>query len=246
MTETRRHLLLASLTPFGLFVLLGVAVDLGWLGTARVDAPSAGIRAWAVDRPWSEGTLLLVEKAFATQGLTIATLVLAGLLLLTRRVRAAVLVVAVMLATRELTAVTKDLFGRDRPAWQDSDLFHHAGSYPSGHAAGTAALGALTVVVVLLAGRRPVVQRVVSAAVVLLVVVVCADRLLLGRHYVTDLVGGVLLAVGLVLLGMALLDVQVGPRPRVAAGTQKGRHLAGDAPSEVARRTEPAALSRSA
>lgn len=239
MTETRRNLLLASLTPFSLFVLLGFAVNLGWLGTAQLDSPSAGIRAWAAERPWLEDSLLLVEEMFATQGLTIATLALAGILLLRRQVRAAVLVVVVMLATRELTSFTKDLFGRDRPAWQDSDLLHHASSYPSGHAAGTAAFGALVIVVAFLASRRPVVRRFVLAVVVPVVLVVCADRLMLGRHYVTDLVGGALLATGLVLVGMALLNVQL--------GTQKGRHPEDGAPSEVALPDErELVLSRSA
>ena len=39
---------------------------------------------------------------------------------------------------------------------------------------------------------------------------VCADRILLGRHYWTDLAGGVLLGAGLVLLGLALYS----PLPR--------------------------------
>lgn len=204
MSETRRNLLLASLTPFALFVLLGIAVNHSWLGTAELDGPSAGIREWAAHRPWLDDSLFFVERLFATQGLTIATLVLAGFLLFRRQFRAAALVVVVMLATRELTSFTKELFGRDRPTWQDSDFLHHASSYPSGHVASTAAFGALVIVVAFLASRRPAVRRFVCAVVIPVVLVVCADRLMLGRHYVTDLVGGTLLATGLVLLGLAL------------------------------------------
>jgi membrane-associated phospholipid phosphatase len=41
-----------------------------------------------------------------------------------------------------------------------------------------------------------------------LVLLVCADRLLLGRHYPTDLVGGILLGGTVALLGAALLPVR--------------------------------------
>ena len=205
MSELRRSLLLASVTSFALFVLLGVSVNHGWLGTSELDAPSAGIRGWAAHQPWLEDSLLAVEQLFATQGLTIATIAVVGWLLLQRRFRSAVLVLLVMLAARELTQHTKELFGRDRPAWQDSDFLHHASSYPSGHAAGVATFGGLLIVLAVLGSRTRANLRPVAAVAVVLVLVVCADRLLLGRHYPTDLVGGVLLATSLVLLGTALI-----------------------------------------
>ena len=43
--------------------------------------------------------------------------------------------------------------------------------------------------------------------------VVCFDRMLLGRHYPTDVIGGSLLALGVFLLALALID----PRPRSTA-----------------------------
>jgi|GEM_PF-2923549 len=211
VSEQRRPLLLASVTSLTLFVLLGVASLHGWLGTAQLDGPSAGIRSWAADRPWLEDSLFAVEQLFAMQGLTIAALALAGVLLLRRRVRDAVLVLVVMYAVRELSGFTKALFGRDRPGWQDSEFLHHASSYPSGHATGAAALGGLVLVLAVLARRRAgsrsrIALRPVAAVVSVVVLVVCADRLLLGRHYPTDLVGGVLLATGLITLGLALVS----------------------------------------
>jgi len=209
-------LLTASLISFALFVLLGLAVQYGGPWAAVLDAPSAGIRQWAADRPWLEDSFLVIERVFATQGLTVATIVVAGSLMLRRQVRAAVLVLVVMLAVRELTASTKELFGRDRPGWQDSDFLHHASSYPSGHAAGVAAFGGLLIVLAVV-GRGRANLRPVAAVVALVVLVVCADRLLLGRHYVTDLVGGVMLGTALVLLGLAFVHP-------MSEDTQKGRH----------------------
>lgn len=205
MTELRRSLLLAASVSMSLFLLLGVAAGRGWLGTAQLDSPSAGIREWAAQRSWLEDSLLLVERLFATQGLTVATLVVVGFLLLRRQFRAGLLVLAVMLAARELSTYTKELFGRDRPVWQDADFLHHASSYPSGHATGVAAFGGLVIVLVVLGARSRANLRPVAAVVTVVVLIVCADRLLLGRHYPTDLVGGVLLATSLVLLGTALV-----------------------------------------
>jgi len=216
VTDRRRPLLTASLISFALFVLLGLAVDRGGPWTAVLDAPGAGIRQWAADRPWLDDSFLVVERAFAAQGLTVATIVVAGWLLLRRQVRVGVLVLVVMLAVRELTTSAKELFGRDRPAWQDADFLHHASSYPSGHAAGVAAFGGLLIVLAIM-GRSRAGLRPVAAMVALVVLVVCADRLMLGRHYVTDLVGGVLLGAALVLLGLAFVHP-------LSGDTRKGRH----------------------
>lgn len=239
MTDRRRTLLTASLLSFALFVLLGLAVDRRRPWVAALDAPSAGIRRWAADRPWLEDSFLVVERVFSTQGLTVATIVVVGWLLLRRQVRAGVLVLVVMLAARELTTSTKELFGRDRPGWQDADFLHQASSYPSGHAAGVATLGGLLIVLAVMGRRSRADLGPVAAVVAVVVLVVCADRLMLGRHYVTDLVGGVLLGIGLVLLGLAVLH----PVPE----KQKERHPAGDAPSVVAQPVErELVLSRSA
>ena len=129
-----------------------------------------------------------------------------------------------MVAAKELTGYTKELFGRDRPPWQDSDFLHHASSYPSGHVAGVATLAGLVIVLAVVGGRRRANLRLVTVVVSVVVVAVCADRLLLGRHYPTDLIGGVLLATGLVMLGAALL---LPPSDR-----ERGATLADDAPSE--------------
>ena len=129
------------------------------------------------------GPLFLVEKAFAMQGLTIATLVLVGWLLLRRRFRLGALILLVMLAVRELSGYTKALFGGHRPAWQDFDFLHHAGSYPSGRAAGVATLAGLVIVLAIVGRRSRPHLRPVAVVTCVVVVAVCADRLLLGRHY---------------------------------------------------------------
>ena len=52
--------------------------------------------------------------------------------------------------------------------------------------------------------RRGNLRRLAYAGLVVLVVLVCLDRVLLGRHFPSDVIGGALLGVGVVLLGMAV------------------------------------------
>jgi membrane-associated phospholipid phosphatase len=234
VTETRRNLLLASLTPFLVVVLLGLAVSGGTAGPGGFDAAGAGFRDWAVAHTWSEQPLLWVEWAFDKHTLEYWTVALAAFLLLRRQFREAVLTVAAMWATLTLSTWAKALFGRDRPEWQDTDHFLQSGSFPSTHASGTAALMGLVLVFVVLRSRRATVRQWGSVAVGTTVLVVCLDRLLLGRHYPTDLVAGVLLGGGVVLVAVAVASI--GTRER-------GATLADDAPSEVA---EPELVSRSA
>ena len=94
--------------------------------------------------------------------------------------------------TALLTPLLKQVVDRDRPAVaaRAGDL---SPSYPSGHAAMSAAvLGAAAVV---LAARTAGRQRAVVLGVVLsLVALVAASQLALGRHHPSDLVAGWLLA----------------------------------------------------
>lgn len=204
--RSRPSLVAASLTSLVLVVLLGIAVHVGWQDTAVLDGPASSMRDWAADRPGAEALLLRVETVLGYDGMTVATLLLTGFLLVRRRVRAALVVLAVMWTTKELTQVGKALFGRERPSWQEADHFLQSGSYPSAHASTVAAFTGLVIALTILGTRRRATRWVVGGAAVVPLLAVCADRLLLGRHYPSDLLGGVLLAAGVVLAGVALLQ----------------------------------------
>ncbi|WP_188113473.1 phosphatase PAP2 family protein [Nocardioides humilatus] len=226
MTTRRDHLHLALLC-FGLLGALGLAIELGLLSTADAQV-SSDARSWAIERPWLEGPLLAVEWVFEARTVMWMGVVLAGVLLVRRHARAAVLVAAVSVATRELTQHAKALFGRDRPLWQDTDHLLGSGSYPSGHAAGIVALAGLLVVLTFAHTRRTETRRLVSVAAGAVVLLVFADRLMLGRHYVTDLLGGALLSTGLILVGLAI----VGPL-RPVEMQQRRRPVSSGAPVAV-------------
>jgi YegS/Rv2252/BmrU family lipid kinase len=200
---------------FGLFVVLTVAVIEGWGPLTSLDDRGSPAQTWAVDSAWLRGPLNAVEDAFGTIGMAIATAVLAGLMLARKHRRAAIFTVGVMVVTSLTTTLLKLTVDRARPPWQNTHEFLTSLSYPSGHASSIAAYGGVVIVLVTMLVRRANVRHASYVAVVLGVAVVGADRVLLGRHYPSDVVGGYLLGAGFVLLALVVYS----PLPRSHAAS---------------------------
>ncbi|WP_148616115.1 diacylglycerol kinase family protein [Nocardioides rubriscoriae] len=192
------------------FGLLAVSVQQGWGWLVDLDDRGRSARTWAIDDRGLRGFLLVVEDGFATVGMTIYTCVLAAALWLKNHRRAAVYVVGVMLVTSLLTTATKLLLARSRPEWQDLQELLDSKSFPSGHASSTAAFAGVVIVLATMLVRRGTIRRLLSGAAVLLAVVVALDRVLLGRHYPSDVLAGALLGTAVVLVGLAVYS----PLPR--------------------------------
>jgi YegS/Rv2252/BmrU family lipid kinase len=210
LDRSRRTQLTWALLCLAGFLFLAVAVMAQWPWVGTLDDHARAMRDWADDEDWLHTPLIVVEYAFNTIAMAVYTVALAAALVTKGHRRAGVLVVATMAATGVATFVAKLVVGRERPEWQAEELLHEGGAFPSGHASGIAAFAALSIVLAMMLVRRKGVRRLITTVMVLLVVLVCLDRILLGRHYVVDLVGGVLLGVGIVLLGLALYT----PLPR--------------------------------
>jgi membrane-associated phospholipid phosphatase len=144
----------------------------------------------------SNPTLLSAFKVFTLLGsvpfLTFLVLVVALLLLRRRLVNEAVLVATGALGIEVLFSVLKLLFHRPRPelAYVHLDTY----SFPSGHAAGSAAIYAI---LFYLAARH--FQRrgklVLAHAFVVLVGLIAFSRLYLEVHYLSDVLAGITLGV---------------------------------------------------
>lgn len=177
------------------------------------DVEGRRLEDWADDQSVLIDTLRVVEVAFGTIGMTVLTVLLAGTLLLRRQRWAALLAGVVMLVTALATTGLKLGLGRDRPDWQDALGRHVNNSFPSGHASSVAAFSAILVMLLVLFVRRASLRRTGIAVVVAWWLLVGADRVLLGRHFPTDVIGGTLLALTVFFLALAFID----PRPRSTA-----------------------------
>ena len=174
-----------------------------------------GMRAedWADGHPVLIDMARVVEVMFATIGMATWTTLITLVLLARRRFRAAAFVVVVMVGTSLLTTAIKLALGRARPEWQDSVDTLTSKSFPSGHASSSAALAGVLLVLVWGLLSHGVLRTVVTCLALGTWLVVCLDRVMLGRHFPTDVVAGSFLGVAVVLVAMVLFDPLSHRRP---------------------------------
>jgi YegS/Rv2252/BmrU family lipid kinase len=199
-----------SASCFVLFALLAVAVVQGWGPLARFDDRGNPAQEWAVGEGGLRQVLLAVEEVFENLWLLVMTAVLAVVMWVKAHRRAAVYAVLVMTVTWGATVLLKILVGRARPEWQLTDQLLSTKSFPSSHASGTTAFACVLVVLVAMLVRRGNLRRAAYVGLVLVAVLVCLDRVLLGRHFPSDVAGGALLGIGFAILGLAVYS----PLPR--------------------------------
>ena len=206
MTRQRAALLAGAGVCLLVVAIFGLLVTQDRSPLDSLDHSGKSGEDWADDHATLIQFLRLVEAAFATIGMIIWAGLVAAILLSRRRVRAAAFTVLVMVTTSLTTTALKIWLARGRPDWQDHVDLLSSKSFPSGHASSIAAfVGVLLVLIWGLMGNRTVRW---PATVFLLVLwfIVCLDRVLLGRHFPSDVVAGSLLGVAVVLIGWAVLD----------------------------------------
>jgi len=240
MTARRTRLLRAS----GCAVAVGVPLAALAL-VVRAQVP--GLQRWdeaVVDDatglvrgdPALYRTLLVWQEAFQARWVN---LVVAGVCVWVWRRHGlrgrAVWGLVTLLVTWNLGLLVKYLVARSRPVVEDALTEAPGYSFPSGHAANTAAAGTILVVVLwpLLGPRARVV---VPAAVAAAVVLTGADRVLLGAHYPSDVVAGFLFGAGAV--GAAYVGYLGGDAGRTGAPPDAPDAPPGHPPT---RTTDPAA-----
>ena len=174
---------------------------LGWLITANAGGPvwsdlSAKSFALPQSEPARSIALWLADVTGSTEAAIEAIVI--GVLLagLCGWWRSALVVVGATLLVAPVTNLVKDLFERPRPDWHTVDV--HFFSYPSGHTSGTAALVISLIVVI----RRTWIWVIGIAWLVATI----WGRIYLGAHWISDTIGGVLLALAVVSVVAALVS----------------------------------------
>ncbi|HEX4687312.1 MAG TPA: diacylglycerol kinase family protein [Nocardioides sp.] len=193
-----------------LFTVLGFLVTLTRAPLGGFDDLGRSGESWARDHHDVVNVLRWIETGFSTTGIVVLTLLLVVPLWIRKHHRAAIYTVLVVVTTVLLYTWIKLLYGRDRPVWQDPIHRLTSLSYPSGHAASTAALAGVVIVLTFMLVRRSSFRRLIFAGAVVVVLVVGLDRVLLGRHYPTDVIGGWLLGAFATLFWLAIYS----PLPR--------------------------------
>ncbi|MFT4011659.1 MAG: phosphatase PAP2 family protein, partial [Nocardioidaceae bacterium] len=235
MPDRRRPLIWGAVC-LGLTVVVGVLA-----GTSASDGLDGTLDGIVVHSGFWHHVWMGVEDAFDFWPMLALNVVLVAALLARGYRRAAVFAAGVNLASFVLGRVVKHLVGRERPAWQDpAGSYHQATSFPSGHVLHTATFFGVLVVLAVIFLRKSGPRRTAVAGCVALTALVAADRLLLGRHHLSDVIGALLLGAGLVLAGLAayspiprLHAVKALPLPEVVIGERERRCAVVLNPSKV-------------
>jgi YegS/Rv2252/BmrU family lipid kinase len=192
------------------FAILLLAVSRDRAPLDPLDDLGRRLEDWADEHATLIDSLRFVEVWFNTVPVLVATLVLALWLLLRNHRRAAGYVVLVVGCTWLLTTLVKVTISRVRPEWQDPIDIVQSRSYPSGHTSLNAALMVVVCVLALMFIRRSSMRRLIYVLAALEVLLIWADRVLLGRHFPTDVLGGTALAIGFAFFWLAVFS----PLPR--------------------------------
>jgi undecaprenyl-diphosphatase len=201
--DRRRSLapLIAVTASAMIFAILLVLVRLQWAPLESVDH---GAAARLNDLVAGDSTLVTVIKAVTWLGSDGVLWTVIGasavILALRKRWRLAVYLLITGAGALVLDPVLKSLVGRLRPVVAHPVAHGTGNSFPSGHSLGSMVCYGAVLLVFLPAARTPKWCRVFITVIVTLVALIGISRILLGVHYISDVVGA--WALGITWLGI--------------------------------------------
>jgi undecaprenyl-diphosphatase len=198
-------LLLPGLMLAGFIVATGT-----WLNDRDL-----GLNTWFANLGESSGLLNQVSTWLSWIGAGERTLqvviVVSAVLVMTRQWRWAVFLVVSSQTGALLSTTVKHAVGRQRPPFGDFDTSQLTSSYPSGHTfAGITAWVAMGIIVLYLLPRPW--STILAVVPIAIGIANGPSRLVLGRHWVTDVLGAWLLASGWLLIVWAAFVWFLAPR----------------------------------
>ena len=119
--------------------------------------------------------------------------------------KAAIIMAFAMIVPIPIGIISKEIVARPRPFIPDTEVILAADSqyaYPSGHSMIVAA-GAVVVIVMLNFNNNSSPswkKKAISIALAIEAAIVCFSRIYVGAHFILDVVGGILLGIGIALL----------------------------------------------
>ncbi len=183
-----------------------VAVASRWSPLIDIDK---SVAAWAYDltsrHPDAGSWWTVVDRYSEPILLRIGMVLLGGFLAWRRRWALAGWLVGVAVVENFAAPYSKYVLDRPRPQLPHPIVVEHTTSYPAGHPAGVATFAIAIVLVALVTLSSDAARWAVIAAALLLVTVICLDRIFLGLHYPSDVVGGLLLGAAVPILGWMVM-----------------------------------------
>jgi diacylglycerol kinase family enzyme/membrane-associated phospholipid phosphatase len=191
--EPRRPTLIwvAAAAPALIWVLLalGVATDAGWL--TALDRPIAELGRRLDANSAVHGLAVAFGVSFSTRTTAAVLVLVAGFTAIRREYRLTGWMAVSGLVILLGNPLLKRAFDRPRPSvpvsswWQSGNL-----SFPSGHAAGAGVLATVAVLLTIAATVRGLRRRLLIALWVSLAILTAVSRVVLGVHYLSDVIAG--------------------------------------------------------
>jgi undecaprenyl-diphosphatase len=208
-------------------VVLALAIALSALLAADGDPLPGDLRLtpWVQDLPAFHTVARAFRWGMGTEGVILIGIAAAIALTLARRTTEALVLLLALLLLRLLQPLIKDIVDRPRPA---EDLVERrAGfgseSFPSGHLMGAAVLAGMLAIIAWTLPLPRWARLVFSCVLVLLVVANGASSVYLGVHWPSDLLGGLLWALVIVIPAGAVLLVSRTQHRRVTQSPRGSR-----------------------
>jgi undecaprenyl-diphosphatase len=140
--------------------------------------------------PWIENALLDLTAIGGTTVLGLVTLAVVGFMLLQKRYRTALFVLATAATGELLNAGMKHLFNRARPTIVPHLRDAFSTSFPSGHAMESAIVYLTLGAILMRVADNRLTKAYILGVAILTTILVGVSRVYLGVHYPTDVIGG--------------------------------------------------------